>query len=144
MRALLCVALALGLASWDALPSRAAGQELLGVVIVTRHGVRAPTRDPTRLAPSRPWGAWPVVNYGDLTTHGEDLMRHFGAFYRRELISSGLFAAPSCFGWKQSLYVYTDTDQRTQRSGEGLLSGIGPLCGLSLHSQAGGSDPLFH
>jgi len=113
-------------------------------VILSRHGVRAPTRDPTPLAPSRPWGAWPVLNYGDLTLRGEDLMRRFGIFYRNAVISSGLLPQPGCNLWRDRVYVYADNDQRTLRSGEGLLTGIGPLCGFAVHSRGSGKDPLFH
>ena len=126
------------------LRGESAGSQLLGVVILSRHGVRAPINDPSNYGPSRLWPTWPVVHYGDLTTHGEDLARRFGAFYRRYVIGAGLVSAPKCAAWGDQLYIYADREERTLRTGEAISAGIAPQCGYSVHASSGPNDPIFH
>src|SRR5262249_8032086 len=73
----------------------AAGQcTLERVVLISRHGVRAPT-DSDKLndyTKSRTWPRWPVQD-ACLTPHGRLLASRMGSFYRRELTARGLFPA---------------------------------------------------
>jgi 4-phytase / acid phosphatase len=89
------------------------------VVLVSRHGVRAPT-DSTALMhfTNKKWPDWPV---GDscLTPRGKMLASLMGAFYAREF--AGVLARPP----KESeVFILADIDQRTRETAAGLHEGI--------------------
>jgi 4-phytase/acid phosphatase len=113
------------------------------VVVVSRHGVRSPTSytDMTRYA-ARPWPTW-NVEPGYLTPHGSLLMTLFGAYYRAFYTNAGLLDKTGCPS-ADRIYVWTDTDERTQATGDALLDGLAPGCGLRRHGIASGTDPIFH
>src|SRR5262249_56930319 len=66
------------------LESAAAQFTLERVVLVSRHGVRAPTdsRELNDYTKSRTWPTWPVKD-ACLTPHGKLLASRMGSFYRR-------------------------------------------------------------
>lgn len=68
--------------------------ELQYVVLVTRHGVRAPTWTNEQLNEysAEPWPDWDVKP-GELTGHGRLLMKLFGAYYRAYFAGEGLLTA---------------------------------------------------
>jgi 4-phytase/acid phosphatase len=108
---------ALGLCLLLALP--APGQESLRyAIIVTRHGVRAPTWEPARLnqTSAQPWPDFGVPP-GNLTAHGYALMKLMGGYYGERF-------KPDC----AKTSVQSDTDQRTIETGKALIAGMLPGC----------------
>lgn len=112
------------------------GYRLDKVVIVSRHGVRAPTKMPALIREVTPdtWPVWPVA-LGHITERGEALVMQLGAYYRAALHQQGLLAEQGCpaADWA---YAWTDVDQRTRKTGEAFLAGLAPGCGVAIHHQA--------
>jgi len=129
-----------------AIGSRGSNQDKLRLVVVlSRHGVRSPTWTVDRLNSysSKPWPSWSVPP-GNLTAHGFELMKIFGAYDRASLASTGLFAAQGCSATSDA-YIWADTDERTLESGKALAAGLFPGCAVPVHSLGEGeNDPLFH
>ena len=141
------------------LESAAAQFTLERVVLISRHGVRAPT-DSDKLndyTKSRTWPTWPVQD-ACLTPHGKLLASRMGSFYRRELTARGLFPANRRPTAKE-VYVFADISQRTVETGAGLIEGFfackGAACppvacltcgpaGPSQGCKPSAKDPLFH
>ena len=142
--AILLLVLLMGLPFVVAQRSAAAGEAGPSfVLVITRHGVRSPTH-PNELAPysTRVWPTW-EVKPGYLTPHGALLMRQFGTYYRRTYQSAEIVPASGCPA-AGSLFVWADVDERTIATGNALLNGIAPGCGLSVgHGPVGKDDPLF-
>ncbi len=115
------------------------------VVVVERHGVRAPTKPPAALAPysATAWPEWPVAP-GELTPHGVAGIRLMGRYLREIYGARGVLPASGCPA-KGGVFVWADSaDHRTMQSGDALLEGLAPGCGLSAqHATAGSADPLF-
>ena len=141
------------------LESAAAQFTLERVVLVSRHGVRAPTdsRELNDYTKSRTWPTWPVKD-ACLTPHGKLLASRMGSFYRRELTARGLFPANRRPTAKE-VYVFADISQRTVETGAGLIEGFfackGAACppvacltcgpaGPSQECKPSTKDPLFH
>src|SRR5262245_62820284 len=91
--------------------------ELRYAVMVSRHGVRAPTWTPERLNrySATPWPDFGVPP-GHLTPHGRSLMKILGSFYREYFAAEGLLGKPDCSDAART-YIWADTDQRTMESG---------------------------
>ncbi|HEM7801069.1 histidine-type phosphatase [Burkholderia cenocepacia] len=123
------------------------GWRLESVVIVSRHGVRSPTRTKPPLVEltARPWPAWPVAP-GELTPRGESMIRAMGTWYgdwfRQQHLLPGRATCPSA----GHVAAWADVDQRTRVTADALLEGIAPGCGLHGAHQADldRDDPLFH
>lgn len=119
-------------------------RQLTFVLILTRHGVRAPGSTPERLHRYSvgPWPQWPVPpDY--LTRHGYNVLLQFGGWDRAWLTRAGLLRPSGCDA--SALYIYTDSDQRTIRSGHALAQSLSPSCAATVHSlPEGRHDPLFH
>ena len=124
----------------------AAEYTLERVVLLSRHGVRAPTDSP-RLAEfsrTKAWPKWPVKD-AYLTQRGKLLATRMGEFYAAEFARQGLLPTRTHLSEKL-VYVWADLDQRTKETGQGLLEGIFgcqddcPLPG----SDYGDNDALFH
>lgn len=141
------LAAALGLAASLAGAAAGAAPSLVleRVVAVERHGVRSPTKPPEALSrySAQPWPAWPV-GPGELTPHGAENVRLMGAWLRRAYAREGLLPAAGCPA-PGAVYVWADgADQRTRMSGQALLDGAFPGCGLAAaHGPEGRTDPLF-
>lgn len=119
--------------------------ELKQVIIVTRHGVRAPTWTPDRLNQYSvsPWPDFGVPP-GNLTPHGRKLMTIMGEFYRDLYSKSGLLGAPACGDAKRT-YFYADTDQRTIETARALVESMLPGCKADVNSKlSGAGDALFN
>ena len=114
------------------------------VVIVMRHGVRPPTKDPA-LPPgyaADPWPAWPVPP-GWLTPHGAAAIGRLGQWDAAELRRQDLLPATGCPA-DDAVSVIADSDQRTIATAESWLAGLAPGCKLaSRHRQQGEDDPAF-
>ena len=115
------------------------------VVLVQRHGVRAPTKPPETYAryASQPWPAWPV-GPGELTPHGADNVRFGGTALRAHYAQAGLLPANGCPS-PEAVAVWADgADHRTRESGQALVDGAFPGCGLiAQHGPDGKTDPMF-
>jgi len=119
-------------------------EQLKYALIVTRHGVRAPTWTPERLN-QYSTGSWPDfgVPPANLTTHGRALMKIMGGFYREYFSKEGLLGRPNCSDAGR-VYFWADIDQRTIESAHALAEGILPGCEAEVHSNPQGKDdPLF-
>lgn len=79
------------------------------VVVVMRHGVRPPTKDPAMPAQyaDSTWPRW-SVDWGWLTEHGTKAIAAIGASDRAFFVKSGLFAK-GC----PDAAIIADSDQRT-------------------------------
>lgn len=123
----------------------AAAAPLEQVVIVTRHGVRAPSKPGAAYAAysTVPWPAWPVAP-GDLTPHGAQATQRMGEWLRAHYAAAGVLPSAGCPG-KADLFVYADgADHRTVQSGEAIYAGLAPSCAAgSTHGPAGQPDPVF-
>ncbi len=115
------------------------------VVIVARHGVRAPTKPNSALDPysASPWPVWPV-SPGELTPHGAQALRLMGAALRASYAAQGLFPASGCLA-PDAVFVWSDSaDHRTMQSGEQILEGLSPHCATpSHHGKPGMHDRFF-
>lgn len=67
--------------------------KLESVVIVSRHGVRAPTKATQLMQDVTPdaWPTWPV-KLGWLTPRGGELIAYLGHYQRQRLVADGLLA----------------------------------------------------
>jgi 4-phytase/acid phosphatase len=114
------------------------------VLILARHGVRAPSSPPGALHrySVRAWPSWPVApDY--LTPHGYKLLRQFGEWDRAWLARQNLLPPSGCEA--PFIFIYTDSDERTIQSGHALAAGLSPACALTIHSRPEGHrDPVFH
>jgi 4-phytase/acid phosphatase len=138
------VALA-ALASLGTAPIGGAPLKLERVVVIERHGVRAPTKSVDALSKYsiERWPDWPVA-VGELTPHGADNVRLMGGWLRHVYAAKGLTPASGCPA-PGAVYAWADGgDQRTRVSGQTLLDGAFPGCGLiAHHGPEGQADPLF-
>ncbi|EMQ4315727.1 AppA family phytase/histidine-type acid phosphatase [Yersinia enterocolitica] len=121
------------------------GYTLERVVILSRHGVRSPTKQTQLMNDVTPdkWPQWPV-KAGYLTPRGAELVTLMGGFYGDYFRSQGLLSEGCPVDG--SVYAQADVDQRTRLTGQAFLDGIAPDCGLKVHYQADLKkvDPLFH
>jgi 4-phytase / acid phosphatase len=108
--------------------------DLRAVVILTRHGVRAPLSSEIRgsLYNAQPWPEWSVPS-GVLTEHGTAALRLMGAWYR---------ARYGC--QPHTVYAEANGAQRTIASAKALIEGLGVGCEANVTtSPAGQANPLF-
>jgi 4-phytase/acid phosphatase len=127
-----------------AVPAFAGPAKLKYVVIVTRHGVRSPTWNTTRLNQysSEPWPDWGIAP-GDLTPHGRLLMNLIGDYYRQWLTSQHLISDEGCADAGR-VYIWSDTAERTLETGRALAESLLPHCGITVRSLSNAkSDPIF-
>lgn len=142
------LAYALLAAGWFALPltAAAAGDEVLQkVVIVSRHGVSAPTIPPAELESwsTRPWPAWNEPA-GNLTTRGAQLVKLLGQYHREYLIAEQMIPEQGCPP-RGSIYVHADLDERTRTTAQALIDGVAPGCGITHRTRPDATiDSLFH
>ncbi len=122
------------------------GMKLERVVIVSRHGVRAPTKFTPQMREVTPfqWPQWDVP-LGWLTPRGAQLITALGHYQRLRLADTGLLTNKTCPD-EGRVVVIADTDQRTRKTGEAFLAGLAPECHIPVHYQQEKSktDPLFN
>jgi 4-phytase / acid phosphatase len=115
------------------------------VVMVNRHGVRAPTASATVLEArtGRPWPPFPAEP-GALTPHGAEALSRMGAYLRSMYAKAELLPETGCPA-VNAVQVWADgAANRTRRSGQILADAIVPGCGLvARHGPVGALDPVF-
>lgn len=114
------------------------------VVVVMRHGVRAPIvgEAPEGTLTGDPWPTWPVPPE-HLTAHGAEALRVLGRSDRAWFVKLGVLPKRNCPAPGQ-IRIWTNTAQRTIASGEAFAEGLAPGCDLSVgHKAADEVDPLF-
>ncbi len=117
------------------------GLQLERVVIVMRHGVRAPLSGevPSDTRTAQPWPRWSVPE-GHLTAHGAAAMQVLARHDRRWFASLGLARCPAA----GTVRIWTNTAERTIASGEAYAAGFAPGCAPSVgHLEGDRTDPLF-
>jgi 4-phytase/acid phosphatase len=121
----------------------AAQPTLERVVIVERHGVRAPTQDNAALdaLSAKPWPVW-SVGPGILTPHGAEGVALMGAALRKVYADQGLLPATGCPEAGAVAVVADGHDQRTRESARAFVRGLADGCGIKVVDTAEG-DPLF-
>jgi 4-phytase/acid phosphatase len=118
-----------------------AQDEIRAVVVLSRHGVRAPLNSETRrsLYNAQPWPAWTVPT-GVLSEHGAAALRLVGAYYRARY--SILLPNSGCGG--DTIYAEPNNAQRTVASAKAIVEGMGSDCQTQFHVKPGGQvNPLF-
>lgn len=118
--------------------------QLERVVVVFRHGVRAPLQGEAAAADyaDAPWPQWSTPA-SLLTPHGRVGVQRSGAYLRQWLAQQGVLPRAGCPA-PGSVAVWANTDQRTIDSGSLLAEALAPGCGIVAgHRQAGSNDPLF-
>ena len=104
--------------------------KLESVVIVSRHGVRAPTKATQLMQDVTPdaWPTWPV-KLGWLTPRGGELIAYLGHYQRQRLVADGLLAKKGCPQPGQ-VAIIADVDERTRKTGEAFAAGLAPDCAI--------------
>jgi 4-phytase / acid phosphatase len=114
------------------------------VVVLSRHGVRAPLVTNASLGAysAQPWPKWDVPpEY--LTGHGKQQMTLMGAYYRARYVQEGLLDGSTQKDLPR-IYFWADSEERTVATGEGLALGLLPGAVPEIHSRPlGQTDPLF-
>lgn len=127
------------------LPAEAADDgKLLKVVVLSRHGVRAPTQKQQVLEAwsTRVWPVWPVKR-GDLTPRGGELVTAMWGVLGEDFKKAGILPANPC-QQPSSVFVRADTDERTRATARALLDALAPECRLGYAVSTAAIDPLFH
>ncbi|MGN7161641.1 histidine-type phosphatase [Sphingomonas sp. SAFR-052] len=120
-------------------PQPAAARDTLDrVVLLMRHGVRAPITGeaPVDTKVDGEWPTWPVAPEV-LTPHGAQAIAQVARYDRRWL------AANAC-PIPGSVRIWTNTAERTIATGRAYADALAPGCDLPVdHNPAGKVDPLF-
>ncbi|WP_024710452.1 histidine-type phosphatase, partial [Xanthomonas oryzae] len=125
-------------------PASAQSAQLERVVVVFRHGVRAPLQGEAAAAhyADQPWPQWSTPA-SLLTPHGRKGVQLSGEYLRQWLAQQALLPSSGCPA-TGSVSVWANTDQRTIDSGALLADALAPGCGIVAgHREAGSNDPLF-
>ena len=137
-----CVALIACAAVWAA--PDASGDELRLVIILTRHGVRAPffsNEDMAKFTP-QPWPKWEVAHLLQ-TPRGNLLIAYMGDYYHARFMSDGVLTGNPDVD-RPLVFVRTDNDQRTIETGRILGKSLVPVGEPEIHALPEGTvDPLF-
>ena len=142
----LCLLAVLLLVPVGVAPMRAAEAdgELQFVLVLSRHGVRAPLdiqQDFGKYS-AQPWPKWNVPP-GDLTPHGRKQMELMGAYYRARYVQAGLLSGTA----EQDtplVYFRTNNVQRTLETARAIGAALLPGATPEIHAlPAGEIDILF-
>ena len=129
----------------DVIGDTLAGLTLRKAVLLMRHGVRPPTSTPKfQVYADAPFPSdWGVPD-GDLTAHGAALAGTVGLFDRVAYAVQGLLPVSGC-PRPGDLFVWANNaDERTEATGQALVQGLFPGCGLTAPFSASSTpDPLF-
>lgn len=137
---LLLAFLLLPIAGWAQKSTAPDDDQIQAVIVLARHGVRAPIESETRSGAynAQPWPTWPVAP-GVLTSHGAQALKLLGGYYRSRYPS--LLQHHSCA--QSGIYVEANTTQRTIASAQAMSSGLVPECKIDVHYRRNASNPLF-
>ena len=104
--------------------------EVRSVIVLARHGIRAPIESETRTSAYNvnPWPSW-SVQPGVLTQHGEEALRLLGNYYRARY---GLLL-PNSPCEKSGIYTEANTTQRTIASAHAFVKGLRSDCQIEVH-----------
>ncbi len=119
-------------------PAAARAGTVERVVLLMRHGVRAPIdgEAPADTRIDGRWPAWPVA-HEYLTPHGAAAIANVARHDRRWLATTGCPAAGS-------VHIWTNTAERTIATGRAYADALAPGCSLTVgHRNAAQVDPLF-
>ncbi|MFR1027483.1 MAG: histidine-type phosphatase [Parasutterella sp.] len=114
-------------------------EELLNVVVVSRHGVRSPTQSPEKLHgwADKKWPAWPVAP-GLLTPRGFYLVKATWELNRsRSPFTYGVCPKP------EDVQIIADVDERTRKTAEALNEGLYPTCGYKVKVTSSARSAIF-
>lgn len=124
----------------------AGGFQLERVVLLMRHGIRPPTKDPAKEAnyAAQPWPSWPV-DYGLLTPRGAAGVRLLAAADRADYVRRGLLPAHGCLP-AGSVVAASSAKPRAIQTGEAFVTTLLPGCEIAVaHPQTEGpEDAMFH
>jgi len=119
--------------------------ELSQVLVVSRHGLRAPLTDGDNILTQATPLKWPHWNTdaGLLTTKGGALEVFMGSYFKDWLVDTELVEKNGC---SDSLFVYTNTMPRTIATGQFFMDGAFPGCRVNINTQNDmtARDPLFY
>ena len=138
--------------------------DLVKVVVVSRHGVRTPLpgdkKDPKadKTLWTRRQEGWPTPDdwnprtwrperqEGDLTKAGSDLAKLMGGYYRSQYTS--LLPRDPC-PQNSGVFIRADVDERTKATAAAIAEGLSPSCPVPVHflmnqKDPKQKDPLFH
>jgi 4-phytase/acid phosphatase len=121
-----------------------AGDQLRLVIILSRHGVRAPLQPNADLQKfaADPWPAWesaPAIQ----TPEGDRLVSLMGDYYRERFTAAGLLTGDAATDGPL-VFVRADNDQRTIQTGRLLGKALVPGAQLRIHAfPEGEPDGLF-
>src|SRR3954469_4314613 len=105
-------------------PAAAQELQLERVVLLSRHGVRTPTKslDEMNQHVVTPWAPWPEgLKPGDLTPRGAELMALMGGFYRVLYVGRGLVPAGERCPATGAVATWADVAPRTRDTAQALL-----------------------
>lgn len=114
-------------------------EELLNVVVVSRHGVRSPTQSAEKLQgwSDKKWPAWPVAA-GLLTQRGFYLVKETWALNRaRAPFTYGVCPKP------EDVQIIADVDERTRKTAQALNEGLYPNCGYQVKVTSASHSAIF-
>lgn len=119
--------------------------DLSQVLIISRHGLRAPLSDNSELTSATPnkWPRW-QTDAGLLTTKGGASEVFMGGYFKEWFIKTGLVEKNACMD--DSLFVYTNSMPRTIATGQFFMDGAFPGCRVKIQTQKDRikHDPLFY
>lgn len=136
------------LCAFICLPGQALGfapeGKLLKVVVLSRHGVRAPTQDEKvlKMWSRKTWPVWPVER-GYLTPRGARLVKAMWTDMRQIFAKKKLLPETSCPA-ADSIFVRADVDERTRATAQAILEGLADNCSFGYAVSKDKIDPLFH
>ncbi|MBC3379042.1 bifunctional glucose-1-phosphatase/inositol phosphatase [Serratia fonticola] len=121
--------------------------ELKQVLIVSRHGLRAPLVDGATMIIEATPNQWPQWNTkgGLLTTKGGALEVFMGSYFSDWLNQEKILSKDMC-PTEDELYVYANVMSRTLATGQFFSTGAYPGCDIKIHHQSdmAAKDPLFY
>ncbi|MCG8529129.1 MAG: histidine-type phosphatase [Desulfovibrionales bacterium] len=116
------------------------------IVIIMRHGVRAPNQTPEKLKEwsLRTWPEWPVKP-GYLTNRGRELITVLWRILRNEHpYYQLLFEDGRCVA-AEDIFIHADIDERTQASAAVFAEALAPECPISYYITSDKTlDPVYH
>jgi len=114
------------------------------VVMLMRHGVRPPTKDPAETGVTdEAWPTWSVP-FGALTPHGYDAVKLLGQWDRTQWVARGILPAQGCPS-PSEITVAASFKSRTQDTARALVEGMLPGCTVAVaHPASEEEDAEFH